>query len=256
MPFAAQGFPRLGSVLLAVAVLISFAGSASARQRFPDVPECRGALTKKIVGQATSAKIDPGVAYAKNHRGSAPASVRCASALGRALHAETPRSPMGPRGVPAPTGVDTRAQRPPVVDVPYAGPPPESIAHPVHTPPLRDMRIIPPPQRGEDKEKFEPIRPKHPTDMPPPDLMLQRTMGPLHSAPTSSGLSFEGVGTGIPGFSPCCVPPDTNGRVGATQYVQWNNLSFAIWDKSGNRVFGPAAGNTLFTPLGGPCASH
>src|SRR5881227_3757451 len=116
MSFAAQGFPRLRSVLLAAAFLMSFAGSASARQRIPDVPECRGALTKKIVRQAKSAKIDPGVAYAENHRGSAPASVRCASALWRALHAETPGSPMGPRGVPAPTGVDTRAHKPPVVE--------------------------------------------------------------------------------------------------------------------------------------------
>ena len=256
MSLVAQGFPRLRSGLLAAAFLLSFAGSASARQRIPDVPECRGALTKKIVRQAKSAKIDPGVAYAENHRGSAPASVRCASALWRALHAETPGSPMGPRGVPAPTGVDTRAHKPPVVDVPYAGPPPFSIAHPVHTPPLRTMPIIPPPFRGEDEEKFEPIRPMRPTDTPPPDGARQRTMGPLRSAPTSTGLSFEGVGTGIPGFTPCCVPPDTNGRVGDTQYVQWNNLSFAIWDKSGNRIYGPVAGKTLFQALGGACASH
>jgi hypothetical protein len=256
MSLVAQGFPRLRSGLLAAVFLLSFAGSASARQRVPDVPECRGALTKEIVRQAKSAKIDPGVAYAENHRGSAPASVRCASALWRALHAETPGSPMGPRGVPAPTGVDTRAHKLPVVNVPYAGPPPFSIVHPVHTPPLRTMPIIPPPFRGEDEEKFEPIRPMRPTDTPPPDAMRQRTMEPFRAAPISTGLSFEGVGTGIPGFTPCCVPPDTNGRVGDTQYVQWNNLSFAIWDKSGNRLYGPVAGKTLFQPLGGACASH
>src|SRR5438270_2636433 len=251
-----QGPSRLRSVLLAVAVLISFAGGASARQRIPDVPECDGALTKKIVERAKSAKSDPGVAYAKNHRGIAPASVRCASALWRALHASKPGPTMSPRGAAAlAEAVDTRAVQKPNGG-PYAGPPPVSVAHPVHTPPLRKMPIVPPPFRGEDAERFEPIRPQHPSDTPPADIARQKTMGPLRSAPTSTGLGFEGVGVGIPGFVPCCVPPDTNGRVGATQYVQWNNLSFAIWDKQGNRIYGPVAGKTIFQPLGGACASH
>ncbi len=45
--------------------------------------------------------------------------------------------------------------------------------------------------------------------------------------------------------------------MGATQYVQWNNTSFAIFNKTtGALEYGPAAGNTLFQPLGGICASH
>ena len=48
-----------------------------------------------------------------------------------------------------------------------------------------------------------------------------------------------------------------NGRVGPTQFVQWNNTSFAVFDKTtGALEYGPAAGNTLFQPLGGVCASH
>ena len=58
-----------------------------------------------------------------------------------------------------------------------------------------------------------------------------------------------------PASFPHAIPPDTEGRVGATQYVLWNNFSFAIWDKSGNLLYGPAAGNTLFQPLGGDCAT-
>jgi hypothetical protein len=61
---------------------------------------------------------------------------------------------------------------------------------------------------------------------------------------------------GIPGFVIVANPPDTNGRVGATQYVQWNNTSFAVFSKSGTLLYGPAAGNTLFQSLGGACASH
>ncbi len=51
------------------------------------------------------------------------------------------------------------------------------------------------------------------------------------------------------------VPPDTNGDVGPNHYVQWVNLSLAIWDKSGNLLYGPAAGNTLWSGFGGPCQS-
>src|SRR5204862_6776286 len=44
---------------------------------------------------------------------------------------------------------------------------------------------------------------------------------------------------------------------GATQYVQWNNTSFAVFDKAtGALLYGPAAGNTLFQSLGAPCSTH
>src|ERR1043166_7987661 len=76
--------------LLVVAVMISFAGGAVAetRQRVPDLPECRGVVTEGMVARARAAKSDPAVAYARDHRGSAPASVRCSSALWRAFHAD------------------------------------------------------------------------------------------------------------------------------------------------------------------------
>ncbi|HKS25131.1 MAG TPA: IPT/TIG domain-containing protein [Thermoanaerobaculia bacterium] len=139
---------------------------------------------------------------------------------------------------------------------PYAGPPPLTEVKPVRTPPLRTMPALPPPRRGDEVEKFEPPHPQRPTDTPKDDGRRQQSRDLRASAPVSTGLSFEGVGAGMPGYSVSAVPPDTNGHVGATQYVQWNNLSFAIWDKQGNKLYGPAAGNTLFQPLGGVCASH
>jgi hypothetical protein len=159
--------------------------------------------------------------------------------------AKAPAVPNGTRHAPVP-----------IVQAPYTGAPPVAVANAVRTPPLRKMKVIPPPFRREDDDRFEPVHPVRPADTPAEDGRRQMIMGPAGSAPVSTGLSFEGIGTGLPGFFPCCVPPDTNGHVGATQYVQWNNLSFAIWDKSGNILFGPAAGNTLFQPLGGVCASH
>lgn len=62
---------------------------------------------------------------------------------------------------------------------------------------------------------------------------------------------------GLAGFTPASNPPDVNGRVGGTQYVMWNNTSFAVFDKhTGALLYGPAAGNTLFQALGGDCATH
>ena len=163
-----------------------------------------------------------------------------------ATSATSPNVPIGKRRPPTP----------PSANPPYAGPPPVATVHAVRTPPLRTMRVIPPPFRGEDDEMFEPPLPTHPTNTPQEDGSRQKTMGPVRSAPVSTGLSFEGIGAGMAGYSVSALPPDVNGHVGGTQYVQWNNLSFAIWDKQGNKLYGPAAGRTLFQPLGGVCASH
>jgi hypothetical protein len=138
----------------------------------------------------------------------------------------------------------------------YKGPQNDRRAvKPVHTRPLRDLPKIPP-ALAVRKEVREPARPKPPTDKPTGGF-VQTLLGPVVSAPTATGLSFDGVGVGLAGFVPSSNPPDTNGRVGAKQYVQWNNTSFAVFDKTtGDLLFGPAAGNTLFQSLGGDCATH
>ena len=60
--------------------------------------------------------------------------------------------------------------------------------------------------------------------------------------------NFEGIGN-ISGLA----PPDTQGDVGPNHYIQWVNISFAIYDKTGTVLYGPAAGNTLWSGFGGPC---
>ena len=53
------------------------------------------------------------------------------------------------------------------------------------------------------------------------------------------------------------LPPDTDGAIGKTQYLQWVNLIFSIYDKAnGNLITGPTNGNAFFTGLGGPCQSN
>jgi len=71
-------------------------------------------------------------------------------------------------------------------------------------------------------------------------------------------LNFAGVGNGDYGFAPNAAPPDTNGAVGATQYVQWVNESFAVFNKSTGAIAAgfPKAGNTLWAGFGGGCQTN
>jgi hypothetical protein len=87
------------------------------------------------------------------------------------------------------------------------------------------------------------------------DPTVQTTIDRLLA--TTAGLNFAGVGNGDYGFAPDAAPPDTNGAVGATQFVQWVNESFAVFDKTtGALVYGPAAGNTLWAGFGGGCETN
>lgn len=89
-----------------------------------------------------------------------------------------------------------------------------------------------------------------------PDPVLQGSPSAT-TLSTTSGQNFLGVGTGLNAFRVQYIPPDTNGAVGPTQFVQWVNASFAVFYKaSGNLAYGPAAGNTLWQALGGPCATN
>ncbi len=101
-----------------------------------------------------------------------------------------------------------------------------------------------------------------PTGPAPPVPQYARTDAALQVqalAPVSAtvGLSFEGLGLGQYGFVLQHAPPDSNGNVGATQYVQWVNTEFAVFDKnSGALVAGPMPGNALWAGFGGPCQTE
>ncbi|HSS22815.1 MAG TPA: carboxypeptidase regulatory-like domain-containing protein, partial [Pyrinomonadaceae bacterium] len=77
---------------------------------------------------------------------------------------------------------------------------------------------------------------------------------PSPNPPNPPSLNFEGqsiadtiaIGQGF-------LPPDTNGDVGPSNYVQTVNVTFRIWDKAGNPLTPVASLNTLFGPLGGSC---
>jgi hypothetical protein len=137
---------------------------------------------------------------------------------------------------------------------------PTTVRRNVHhdvSPPLSEMiRHAPPPSLT--RRAVEPMR-----RIPLPPGLEQLQEDPvLQTAtvapPTPPVLqSFEGLGNGQYGFSVTGAPPDTNGTVGATQYVQWVNTSFAIFNKSnGALISGPTAGNTIWSGFGGGCQTN
>src|SRR5262249_49380841 len=98
----------------------------------------------------------------------------------------------------------------------------------------------------------------NPHQGPVGDAALQSATfaAPAALAPTT-GLGFDGLGNASLGFSVTSAPPDTNGSVGATQYVQWVNTSFAVFNKStGALIPGPIAGNQLWAGFGGGCQTN
>lgn len=127
---------------------------------------------------------------------------------------------------------------------------------------LRDMPLIAP----EAKLKVRPVREHRiPIEELPEldhDSLLaasagKTTTGPAALAPTV-GTGVDGVGKGFVGpagtYTVSSAPPDTTGAVGATQYVQWVNTSFAIFDKATKApVYGPANGKSLWQGFGGTC---
>src|SRR5271165_1767972 len=124
------------------------------------------------------------------------------------------------------------------------------------SPPLWEM--IRNTQPGEHEElEAEPIR-----SIPlPPGLrpLLEdpvRQYGSTGFSP-QLGLNFEGLGDGEYNFWVEYAPPDTNGAVGATQYVQWVNTYFAVFDKhTGALLAGPAPANALWSGFGGGCQDN
>jgi len=121
------------------------------------------------------------------------------------------------------------------------------------SPPLTRIRPIPP---GYSRDVIREI-PLHPVprpltwlpETPAVDPVLQDRYGEAGMPATM--VNFEGIGN-VNGV----LPPDTNGDVGPDHYVQIVNLSFAIFDKSGNLLYGPADNSTLWVGFGGPCESY
>ena len=85
-----------------------------------------------------------------------------------------------------------------------------------------------------------------------PDTVVQKTFAHSLLANVIPGLNFDGIP--FPGVVCNCAPPDTNGEVGATQYVQIVNEGYQVFDKNtGNSILGPASIESVWAGFGGAC---
>jgi len=122
------------------------------------------------------------------------------------------------------------------------------------SPPLRS---IPPSRpgarRGEEAGDVRGTILPHPTG----DGVDPVVQGPDSGVPTASaptvGVSFDGPGIGMAGFTMSAAPPDTSSAVGPDHIVTAVNTSFVIQSKTGAVLYGPAATNTIWNGFGGAC---
>jgi hypothetical protein len=116
--------------------------------------------------------------------------------------------------------------------------------------PLTEMARNAAPLKGPLVEKPERRRPAgffH--QLPGMDPVAQEEFLPALSV--SKHLNFDGT-TGVAAGG--VDPPDTNGSVGATQFVEITNFAYEVYDKtSGAIILGPTLINTIWKGFGGLC---
>ncbi len=124
--------------------------------------------------------------------------------------------------------------------------------------PVRDLAGVAPATSTEKEKKEKPLRvlPNMGNALNQNDGAVQAAVAPLVG--TTNGLNFAGIGQGDYGFSVQYAPPDTVGAAGATQYVQWVNTDFAVFNKSTGQIVSgfPKPGNSIWAGFGGGCESN
>jgi len=120
--------------------------------------------------------------------------------------------------------------------------------------PVKEMKIVLP---GEHTEEQRIIKnhmpygldklPENPIEHHKP--VMQDKQGTLKSK--GPALNFEGVSNVNNGY-----PADPNGDVSYDHYIQSVNQSFAVWDKSGNMIYGPVDYQTIWDGFPGPWTNY
>ncbi|HEX8880171.1 MAG TPA: Ig-like domain repeat protein [Candidatus Acidoferrum sp.] len=120
------------------------------------------------------------------------------------------------------------------------------------SPPLVDLVASAPPKAPNGQRSIPLRQPARPVPAPPTsvtqDQALQQLSLPLVSA--TPELDFDGIG------ADAVTPPDTNGSVGATQFVQIVNVEYAVYNKtSGALLLGPTPIHNIWSGFNGDCAN-
>ena len=132
-----------------------------------------------------------------------------------------------------------------------------NVKHDVSAP-LSEMIKNAPKSTAGAKHEAEPLRriPLPPGMLPGVEDSVRQSTTVPNLTPAAS-LSFDGLGNASLGFTVSSAPPDTNGAIGATQYFQIVNSSFAVFNKTtGAKVAGPTTTNTPWSGFGGGCQTN
>ena len=124
------------------------------------------------------------------------------------------------------------------------------------SPPLRTMPAWNPADAKSEHEANEnpkiPRRHQDSTDPVIQNSHASNTLGQAAANVASTLLNFDGIP--FPGVGCNCAPPDTNGAVGKTQYVQIVNEGYQVFDKgTGASILGPNSISSIWTGFGGGC---
>ncbi len=113
------------------------------------------------------------------------------------------------------------------------------------------------PRKGDKEQNvFDPL-----IQLSKPNSALNSLQGGEPNVLPAPITSFEGNSSNdnVAVFGGRVLPPDTNGDVGPTQYVQTVNLVFSVYNKTtGARLTGPSRISSLFTAAGvtGVCSTN
>ena len=121
-------------------------------------------------------------------------------------------------------------------------------------PVLREIApLLPELSAPSEREIENNVNPNHNwSTLVPQDPVLQTEANSPHLQTPNFSLEFDGIGVSSSFFCNC-MPPDNDGAAGMTQYVQYINLTYQVWDKQGNSVLGPLSGNSFWSGFGGSC---
>ena len=121
--------------------------------------------------------------------------------------------------------------------------------------PLRDMKKIAPTPKDNSWEDGEVKNESLKTDYKDGDKW-KTDLPSIQSVQGGTQVNGPIVNIGGTGNVNGVYPPDTDGDVGPDHYFQMMNLSFAIYDKVGNKLYGPVANSTLWQGFPGPWSGH
>jgi hypothetical protein len=123
------------------------------------------------------------------------------------------------------------------------------------SPPLSRLAIGGSPKSGGSDSQSLTARPTGALiTNPKSDPVAAPLAGPLTGVSLLSNFDGQSAQDNRNLFGFAFVPPDTNGAVGANQFVQMVNVTIAVYDKStGAQLLGPAAIHILWQGFGGLC---